>query len=51
MDVSKEVVTRLVNVRNYRRQVEEKAVFILAGDVVYNMAHDEPSLNVLRVRL
>ncbi|MBM3699699.1 MAG: hypothetical protein FJW68_02120 [Actinobacteria bacterium] len=41
LELSKELISRIVNSQKYRRQIMERAAFILAGDIVYNMAHAE----------
>ncbi|MBE3090225.1 MAG: hypothetical protein IMZ45_04210, partial [Actinobacteria bacterium] len=40
-ELSKEIISQLFKAQKDRKEIEEKAVFIIAGDVVYNMAHSE----------
>ena len=39
--LSKEIISRVVSSQKYHEEIKKKAVFIIAGDVVYNMAHRE----------
>jgi len=41
LELSKEIISRLVRSQNSCKEIEEKTVFIIAGDVVYDMAHNE----------
>lgn len=39
--LSKEIISRVVSSQKYHEEIKKKAVFIIAGDIVYNMAHRE----------
>ena len=40
--LSKEIMAQIVKSQKNHEEIVKKAVFIIAGDVVYNMAHREP---------
>ncbi len=40
-ELSKEVISQLFKSQKNHKEIEEKTVSIIAGDVVYNMAHNE----------
>lgn len=40
-ELSKEIISQLFRSQKNHKEIEEKAVSIIAGDVVYDMAHDE----------
>ncbi len=40
--LSKETISNIVSNLKHFSQIQRKATFIIAGDVVYNMAHSEP---------
>ena len=40
-ELSKEIISQLFQAQKDHKEIEEKTVFIIAGDVVYNMAHSE----------
>ncbi len=42
LGLSKDIISRVAKKQKYHREIEENAAFIIAGDVVYNMAHREP---------
>jgi len=39
--LSKEIISKVVSSQKYYEEIKKKAVFIIAGDIVYNMAHRE----------
>ena len=39
--LSKELISKIVNSQKNLPEIKERAAFILAGDIVYNMAHSE----------
>ncbi len=39
--LSKEIISRVVSSQKYHEEIKKKAVFIIAGDIVYSMAHRE----------
>jgi vacuolar-type H+-ATPase subunit F/Vma7 len=41
-DLSKEIVARIVRGQKNSKEILKKAVFVIAGDIVYNMAHKDP---------
>jgi hypothetical protein len=41
LDLSKEILSWLVGAQKKHNEIKEKTAFIIAGDIVYNMAHDE----------
>lgn len=41
-NLAKNTISRLVEVQSYTKEMQDKACFIIAGDIVYNMAHDDP---------
>lgn len=41
LELSKEILSRLIKAQKSHKEIKEKTAFIIAGDVVYNMAHDE----------
>jgi hypothetical protein len=41
-NLSKEIITRIVGNQKNSQEISKKAVFIIAGDIVYNMAHKDP---------
>jgi hypothetical protein len=40
--ISKEIISRIVKAQKNRKEIITKSVFIIAGDIVYNMAHRDP---------
>jgi hypothetical protein len=42
LSLSKETISNIVSNLKNSSQIQKKATFIIAGDVVYNMAHSEP---------
>ena len=40
-ELSKEIISQLFQAQKDHKEIEKKTVFIIAGDVVYNMAHSE----------
>lgn len=42
MELAKDIFTKIVDCHSERKAIDEKACFMIAGDVVYNMAHLEP---------
>ncbi len=41
-NLAKDTISRLVAAQPYAEVIQNQACFIIAGDVVYNMAHDDP---------
>jgi len=41
LELSKEIIFKLACSQKSYAEIKEKVVFIIAGDIVYNMAHDE----------
>ncbi|MBN2073189.1 MAG: hypothetical protein JW770_04500 [Actinobacteria bacterium] len=41
LGLSKEILSRVVTAQKNHDEIKEKTTFIIAGDIVYNMAHDE----------
>ena len=41
LELSKELISKIVNSQKNLPEIKERAAFILAGDIVYNMAHSE----------
>jgi len=41
LELSKEVISKIVNSQKNHPEIMARTVFILAGDIVYNMAHSE----------
>ena len=42
LELSKAIISKIVNLQHNSSEIKSKAVFILSGDIVYNMAHAEP---------
>jgi len=40
--LSKEIIARIVRSQKNSKEIFKKAVFLIAGDIVYNMAHKDP---------
>jgi len=41
-NLSKEIISRIVESQINNEEIKKKATFIIAGDIVYNMAHRDP---------